>query len=803
MHADNEAAFERDYRTIARKLGIDNKLGGEELLLKVCDCIESQPRWLLILDNADDLTLFGVGDTLDAAKSLAKYLPQGHGGSLLWTSRDKQIVALAGVRRGVEVSQMSAGEAKMLLAVTRDGDIRNEEVYDAQLLLKELQWLPLAISQAGFYLRRTSTPVKKYLSKLLKDKSRWDTLKHTEHDRHRRPGVPNSVLETWDISVKHIEQESQPAYTILHVIAYFDNQNIPLSLIQAIFTMKNDFLTQEALCEESQATLDIAIVRLKEFSLISQRKTENGEPSFDMHKLTHEAIRYRLNRQDICSRAYFLCIAASTIQVLFAKIEQETWPLCEKYATHAIRLIDWAEAPEAEVLTNGVKPYGLVASGLIRVMQYFCDRGLWSKSTFLMEKLLSIEHKRIGEEDPRTINLTSELSIMYMYQGLYNEAEKFGLRALALSKKVHGEKDLTTITMMRCLAEVYSKRGQFKDVEKLRGKAFLLLREVRGEKHVDTIQAMEDLEIMYEERNQIDIAVKIKLKVLLLRYEALGEKNGATIYAEQNIVKKLMYQREWKKAEKLQIRLLSKMKMQATGMQATGMQETGMQETGMQETCWRTYADIINAMMYLCTIYHYQRKYAKSREIRSKILLLQQAFWGKNHPDTIAAMMNLASAYCDEGKLILAERLQRKSLSLFHKVLGERHVTTITAMVQAAPIFRQRGLFKKADKLEKRAIFLRNKFYNEMLPPGLSCIDEIAAKRSEETPISHGIVAVTRHKRVASTRRGTKATMRRKMAAYTGHKTAAFTRRGKRVSTGRKIVSVLRRRMARKRKYRQ
>lgn len=195
VHADNEAAFERDYRTIARKLGLDNKLGGEELLFKVCDCIESQPRWLLILENADDLALFGVGDALDPAKNLAKYLPKGHGGSLLWTSRDAQIVAIAGPRRGVEVSHMRVREAKKLLAVTRDQEIRDMETRDAKLLLRELQWLPLAISQAGFYLRRTSTPIKGYLSKLSKKKSRWDTLKHTEHDRYRRPGVPNSVLE--------------------------------------------------------------------------------------------------------------------------------------------------------------------------------------------------------------------------------------------------------------------------------------------------------------------------------------------------------------------------------------------------------------------------------------------------------------------------------------------------------------------------------------------------------------------------------------------------------------------------------
>ncbi|KAL7894007.1 hypothetical protein HDV64DRAFT_261300 [Trichoderma sp. TUCIM 5745] len=86
-------------------------------------------------------------------KSLTKYLPHGHGGSILWTSRDKQLMSLAGPRRGV-IQPYECWESEKLLSLTRDEDIRHEETHDAHLLLEELQWLLLTISQAGFYLRR-------------------------------------------------------------------------------------------------------------------------------------------------------------------------------------------------------------------------------------------------------------------------------------------------------------------------------------------------------------------------------------------------------------------------------------------------------------------------------------------------------------------------------------------------------------------------------------------------------------------------------------------------------------------------
>ncbi|KAL6895024.1 P-loop containing nucleoside triphosphate hydrolase protein [Trichoderma evansii] len=682
VHADNDATFERDYRTIARKLGLDNKLGSEELLFKVCDSIESQPRWLLILDNADDLALFGVGDTLDQAKSLVKYLPQGPGGSVLWTSRDKQIVALVGPRRGVQVTHMSAEEAKRLLTVTRDENIRNNEIQDAQLLLKELQWLPLAISQAGLYMRRTATPIEEYLSKLLKKKSRWDTLKHTEHDRYRRPGVPNSILETWDISIKCIEQENKTAYNILHTIAYLDNQNIPLSMMLAIFTTKIDFLQQQMLCEENKDTFDTAIIRLKEFSLINERKTEDEEPSFDIHKLTHEAIRYRLNQQDIYFKAQFLSIAASAIRDLFAGSQrQETWHLCEKYEAHAIRVSDWAEASEAELHVNGIKTCHFVSFCLKRVIRYFYNRGQWRKTVLLKERALNLKNKTLGENYPDNIVYTCSIALIYLRQGLYNEGEKFVLRALIFSEKVYGEKDPLTLTMMSCLVTVYYCRGQFKDAEKLQMKVLSMLHGSHGEKYLRIIEAMRLLGYIYDRQHLFDRALKLKAKTLALCYEVLGEKNRVTLDVRQSIALTYIEKEEYNKAEKLQAQIIS---------------------------LWREFhgaalADLPTAMAHLSRIYQGQGRYDESRKLRARIFWRQHEVYGKKHPKTIEAMMHLALAYCLEGRLILANGLGAKALSLFHEVLGEEHFQTIFAKRDAAFICHRSGLLKMAGKLEKKS----------------------------------------------------------------------------------------------------
>jgi hypothetical protein len=61
VHADSEATFSADYKTIGQKLGVNDQLKGSRFLDAVRAAIEAKPRWLMVIDNADDLRLFGVG----------------------------------------------------------------------------------------------------------------------------------------------------------------------------------------------------------------------------------------------------------------------------------------------------------------------------------------------------------------------------------------------------------------------------------------------------------------------------------------------------------------------------------------------------------------------------------------------------------------------------------------------------------------------------------------------------------------------------------------------------------------------
>ena len=405
------------------------------------DHLETLPQWVLVVDNADNLGLFGVGHPTQGDRSqkannplnLYDFIPRGPVGTILWTSRDRQITALVGVQQAIEVVKMKESEAIALLETGR-GKMTGDEIGDAQTLLVELEWLPLAISQAAAYMRRTDEPIAGYLSMIQKEKNRWKTLKNPEFDRHRRTQVPNSILETWNVSINLIRQESTLAYDIMHVLAFMDHQSIPLEIIHetaqvrmnagdnistadnVASTIKKDGNGSEEDSYSSESDSDSekddisreakeAIARLQQFSFLGDRLHENKTRSYEMHKLVQDATRYGIKKlMDRHRRGYYARIAFDVIDRLFPTSRREVWRECEKYLLHAQRAGEWAKMHRGEERVSAL---------LERVSGFMHDRGRWREKEPVNKKALQLRREVLGEKHPDTIRSMADLAATY------------------------------------------------------------------------------------------------------------------------------------------------------------------------------------------------------------------------------------------------------------------------------------------------------------------------------------------------------------------------------------------------------
>ncbi|KAK1594804.1 uncharacterized protein LY79DRAFT_578398 [Colletotrichum navitas] len=537
IHADDEATFVHDYEALARRAGLADTLQGKDLLRAVREWIEEQPCWLLVVDNADNLDLFGVGDATASVQRTQKlkvetclddYIPRAPFGTVLWTSRDKKIVgSLVGARRGVPVGRMTIDEATALFEVSRNENASDDERAAVSELLIQLDRLALAVSQAAAYIRRASTPVAEYRSRLKEGKKRWKILKKSEHDRYRRREAPNSILETWTISMDHLKQENLLAYKLLLTLVYVHNQNIPEALVRAVAKAGNDAREKsmnssnsvtgsESGSDDDSDALTNAVVRLREFSFLTMRKHQSVGPTYEMHKLVQDAARYSMS-QELRKQeaAHFSKTALILLSDLFPLHSWKGWEQTELWLPYALQSSEWAEACNAGADNK-------IASLLSRVSVYLFERGRLNENESVQKRVYSLQLSILGKKHSATISSLASLASTHHAQGRYNEAEKTQKEVLQLSRKIFGENHPTTLRIFAQLTVRHYGHKRTARTKKFEEAVLQLSRERFGNRNTDTMGRMGELASTYFAQGRYDQAEKLQLKVLYLHQKVLG-----------------------------------------------------------------------------------------------------------------------------------------------------------------------------------------------------------------------------------------------------------------------------------------
>ena len=231
VRSDTEANFAKNYSDIARLADLSSELKGVDLLYAVKGWIEEQTCWLIVLDNADDLKLFKqarASHQLHKDKTpnpeLLQFVPKGSNGTVIWTSRDGSILGkLISANAGVEVGKMTYQESLRLFQTLSGRPVTDTASESEKELLNHLEMLPLAISQASSYIRKTTVSTQQYVRAFTESEERQSNLLSTEFDEIHRSDVPNSVMHAWLISMKQIAEESGCGERILNIIAFLDN----------------------------------------------------------------------------------------------------------------------------------------------------------------------------------------------------------------------------------------------------------------------------------------------------------------------------------------------------------------------------------------------------------------------------------------------------------------------------------------------------------------------------------------------------------------------------------------------------
>jgi hypothetical protein len=277
-------------------------------------------RWLLVLDNA--AAPEGPSGLRAPLGRLLDLLPQVLHGQVLVTSRDAHWEHHATL---AELEVFRPEEAVAFL-LARSG---SSDEAAATEIAELLGWLPLALEQAGAYVRETRIPLAAYLDRL----RQYPSVTVTKgRPRDRDPA--DTVATTWQLSVKRV-RPIPGAVALLEVCAFLGSEEIPRNL----FTQTLDPMPAElAVLAGDPFALDEAVAGLRRFGL-----AKADEQTLTVHRLVQQLIRNQLDPTAAASRV------GAAVRLLAEAFPWEgydhprVWPLCEQLLPHAVAIAGHAE----------------------------------------------------------------------------------------------------------------------------------------------------------------------------------------------------------------------------------------------------------------------------------------------------------------------------------------------------------------------------------------------------------------------------------------------------------------------------
>ncbi|PYI10351.1 kinesin [Aspergillus sclerotiicarbonarius CBS 121057] len=501
IHANSIARFQEGYHDILRECDIENP-GDKNYnnLTLVKQWLEKKcKRWLLIIDNADQASLFtsesrhgqGVSklaDQLEEDSSILQYLPESPYGSIVITTRNRA----AGVRFArsvaqnmVEVDTMTKEESKCLIKSVLSGNYPTES--DMDDLAGLLDYLPLAIMQAASFMQENVLTVNEYI-KLHNDndETRMNLLCEPFETLGRDSGTPNALATTLIVSLDHIKKHEPYAIDALSLIAFLDQHHIPTSLMQQKITQ----------------TLDLtkALGTLKAFSLIIANG--NGQ-NFSIHRLVQLTVRKWLIIEHEFEKKAIQ--AMDILAEIYPNAEWENWAICAAYLPHAMSVLKFIPELHGKLLRRRLYLQEGIAF-------YLWSQGRADEAEKLDLLIVEENKKEFGMEHPETLESIAGLASTYADQDRLVEAEELDSFLVTTRKKLYGANDIVTLRGMLCLAATWRKQCRFQEAEDLLTEVLETAKSVYGEEHEISVSTTGHLGTLYHDRGDLEKAEEFTLR---------------------------------------------------------------------------------------------------------------------------------------------------------------------------------------------------------------------------------------------------------------------------------------------------
>jgi tetratricopeptide (TPR) repeat protein len=611
--------------------------------------LESNPTWLMILDNVDDSA---------AVAEVAKLMPRLKGGHVVVTARAANFPAFV---RKLGVSKLDENAATQFLLDRTESD-RNKTRDDATLsraLSRELDGLALGLEQAGAYITTEGIGFASYLK--LWNEARDAALNWSDPVV---TGADKTLATVWTTSVARLSDGSR---RLLERITFLAPEPIPESLFD--FPVPGEAVPTAASSPRAG---------LLAYSLISRVAAEDGGATgFVVHRLVQDFARRAMSDE---RRTEALSEALEWIDAAFIGEPEDvrSWPILDPLAPHALAVARAADASEIS---------GPTARLFNRLAVLFKAKAAYAQAEPPMRRALSIDEKCHGPDHPDVAIRLNNLATLFQDTNRLAEAEPLMRRALKIDEQSYGPDHPDVAIRLNNLALLFQDTNRLAEAEPLMRRALAIGEQSYGPDHPDVAIRLNNLALLLQDTNRLAEAEPLMRRALAISEKSHGPDHPKMAVRLNNLAVLLGATNRFAEAEPLIRRAL-----------AMDEQSYGPDHPAVAR-------DLNN----LARLLQATNRLAEAEPLMRRALAINEKRFGPDHPNVAICLNNLALLLQAANLLAEAEPLMRRALAICEKSLGPDHPGVARELHNLATLLQDTNHLDEAEPLMRRALAICEK----------------------------------------------------------------------------------------------
>lgn len=663
-NAASPETLAQDYAAFAHGLGLPQALlpDANAVTRAVVHWLTQHFGWLLVLDNADELSL------------LPGFLPPSGLGDILITTRAQ---ATGDFGLPIEVMPLD-GEAAALFLLRRAqlagaastwDDVPLRDRSAALDLVRELGGLPLALDQAGAFISETQGSLSGYFTlyrrqgRLLRERRGRTALSH------------EPVQITYLLALDRLRRESPDAAMLLTAASFLAPDAIPEEIFPA--------------AESQPLEWSDAIEALGRYSLV---RRDPEARLLHLHRVTQAVVRDTLARDDAAQHARQM---VNTLARVSPRPEFSNWRQCERLLPHQLALIP---AIEDGAVIDAAAGWLASCAG-----NYLAARSQFRAAEPLLQLALRLHRQVYGPIHLAVRQSLNDLAVLYDRLDPA-KAEPFYQQALSLAR---GASDApATAILLHNIALVRARLG--KDPTGALRESLAILRKARGRHAAETANILHTLGGALDDANRTAEARWSLLRSLAIRCRALGPGHPDTLNCLNSLAVLRRHRGDADQSLTLYRRVLAA-REQALGpnhidvanslanvasvlIQLRRLDETAPLLDRALQICESTvgadHPHTASCCYHLSQFHAAREAYAEAEDFARRALRIRETALGRLHPQVAHSLNNLASLYAQQHRWSEAEPLALRALAILNAHHGPEHPESATVAENVTAIRR-------------------------------------------------------------------------------------------------------------------